>query len=392
MRAIADMGFLHPTPIQQRSIPLVMAGKDVMGCAETGTGKTASFLLPAMHNMIGRKAKGTRMLVLEPTRELAAQIEVHFKDLGRHTSLRAATVYGGVGFGPQTTALRAGYDIIVATPGRLLDHMGRGNARFNTLELLVLDEADRMLDMGFIPDIRRILRKLPKKRQSLFFSATLPHEVGRLSGEILQDPVAIEVGRKPKVAAGITHAIYPVAQTHKTAMLTLLLRTTEMGATLVFTRTKFRADRLADRLKSSGFSITCIHGDRTQQQRDKALSEFRTGVVQVLVATDVAARGLDIEGITHVINYDVPPTAEDYVHRCGRTGRAQKVGDAFTLVAFEEEAAMKEIERALSQTLPRVIRPDFDYGVMQPLPPATASKPPSSEGMHSTRRPRRRRR
>ena len=397
LKAIQELGYEHPTPIQAKAIPLVMSGKDLIGCAQTGTGKTAAFLLPLLHRFAANPKGGSRLLVLEPTRELAAQVEENFHELGKHLPLKAVTVYGGVGFNPQIQGLRGGFDVIIATPGRLLDHMGRGNAKFDKLEVLVLDEADRMMDMGFLPDLRRIVRSLPRKRQTLLFSATIPPDIERLSREILHEPQSIDVGRKPLPAAGITAAVYPVAQNLKTSLLTLLLRTPGMGSVLVFTRTKWRADRVADQLKVRGFDVECIHGNRTQGQREQALDRFRDGKVQVLVATDIAARGLDIDDITHVINYDVPQTAEDYVHRIGRTGRAQAVGDAFTMVAFEEAAAMQEIEKSLGQALPRVIRPDFDYGPMTPqlLPPpaaASAEPKPPAEGMHSTRRPLKRRR
>jgi ATP-dependent RNA helicase RhlE len=398
LKAVKELGYEHPTPIQSKAIPLVLQGGDLIGCAQTGTGKTAAFLLPLLHRMMQAPKGGTRLLVLEPTRELAAQVEENFHELGKHVPLRAVTVYGGVGFAPQIQGLRNQFDVVIATPGRLLDHMGRGNAKFDKLECLVLDEADRMMDMGFLPDLRRIIQRLPRKRQTLLFSATIPPEIERLSREILHQPTSIDVGRKPLPAAGITHAVYPVAQNQKTSLLTLLLRTPGMGSVLVFTRTKWRADRVADQLKVRGFDVECIHGNRTQGQREQALDRFRDGKVQVLVATDIAARGLDIEDITHVINYDVPQTAEDYVHRIGRTARAQAVGDAFTLVAFEESATMQEIEKALGQALPRVMRPDFDYGPMTPrvlpaaAPSAAAPPPPPADGMHSTRRPLKRRR
>jgi ATP-dependent RNA helicase RhlE len=394
LKAVGELGFIHPTPIQTKAIPPVLEGRDVIGCAQTGTGKTAAFLLPILHRLMAGQKGGTRVLVLEPTRELAAQVEEDFREIGRHTHLHGGTVYGGVGFGPQTHALRSGFDLIIATPGRLLDHMNRGNARFDRLQVLVLDEADRMLDMGFLPDLRRIIQRLPKKRQTLFFSATMPPEIERLSREILHEAVSIDVGRRPTPAAGITHAVYPVAQNQKTSLLTLLLRTPGLNSVLVFTRTKHRADRLADQLQARGFNVACIHGNRSQGQREKALEVFREGKATVLVATDIAARGLDIEDITHVINYDVPNTAEDYVHRIGRTARAEAVGDAFTLVAYEETAAMQEIEKALGKTLPRVTRPDFDYGPLTPriVPTAVAPPPPPSHGMHSTRRPLSRRR
>ncbi|HXG60395.1 MAG TPA: DEAD/DEAH box helicase [Planctomycetota bacterium] len=394
LRAVKELGFEHPTPIQAKAIPPILQGRDLVGCAQTGTGKTAAFLLPVLHRLLEGPRGGTRVLVLEPTRELAAQVETHFRDLARHVSLRAATVYGGVAFGPQTQALRGGADVIVATPGRLLDHMGRGHARFDRLQVLVLDEADRMLDMGFLPDLRRIVAKLPRNRQTLLFSATMPPEILGLVHEVLRDPVSVDVvGRRPAPAAGITHAVYPVAQSHKTALLTRLLREPGMNMVLVFTRTKHRAERLADALQVRGFEVARMHGNRSQGQRESALASFREGEVQVLVATDIAARGLDIEAISHVINYDVPATPEDYVHRVGRTGRAQAVGDAFTLVAPEEEPAMRDIEKALGRTLPRVTLPDFDYGPMAPLPAAPPPPaPPPAHGMHSTRRPLRRRR
>jgi len=394
LKAVQELGFTHPTPIQVKAIPPVLEGRDMIGCAQTGTGKTAAFLLPVMQRLMAGQKGGTRVLVLEPTRELAAQVEEDFRDLGKHSHLRCATVYGGVGFGNQTTALRQGFDIIVATPGRLLDHMERGNAKFDKLTVLVLDEADRMMDMGFIPDLRRILHKLPKVRQTLFFSATMPPEIERLSREMLKDPIKIDVGRRPTPATGITAAVYPVAQNRKTSLLTLLLRGPNMNSVLVFTRTKHRAERLGEQLQSRGFSVAIIHGNRSQGQREQALEQFKGGKAMVMVATDIAARGLDIQDISHVINYDVPNTAEDYVHRIGRTGRAQAVGDAFTLVAYEEEAAMSEIEKSLGTTLPRVTRPDFDYGLYVPLPPPPP--PPSavspSAGMHSNRKPSARRR
>jgi ATP-dependent RNA helicase RhlE len=395
LKAVHELGFTHPTPIQTKAIPIVLDGRDLIGCAQTGTGKTAAFLLPIMHRLMAGQKGGTRVLVLEPTRELAAQVEEDFRDLGKHSHLKAATVYGGVGFGNQTTALRQGFDIIIATPGRLLDHMERGNAKFDKLQVLVLDEADRMMDMGFLPDLRRIIHKLPKVRQTLLFSATMPPDIERLSREILKDALQIDVGRRPLPAAGITAAVYPVAQNRKTALLTLLLRSPNMNSVLVFTRTKHRAERLGEQLQSRGFSIAVIHGNRSQGQREQALEQFKAGKAMVMVATDIAARGLDIQDISHVINYDVPNTAEDYVHRIGRTGRAQAVGDAFTLVAYEEEAGMSEIEKSLGQTLPRVTRPDFDYGTYVPLPPPppqSAAATPPTQGMHSNRKPLARRR
>ncbi len=398
LKAVREAGWEHPTPIQAKAIPPVLAGRDLLGCAQTGTGKTGAFLLPTLQRILATERGGTRVLVVEPTRELAAQVDADFKELAKHVPLKCQTVYGGVGFGPQVQALRHNTDVIVATPGRLLDHMERGNCKLDRLQVFILDEADRMMDMGFMPDLRRIVRMLPKVRQTLFFSATIPPEIERLTREILTNPVQIDVGRRPLPATGITHAIYPVAQNQKTPLLTLLLRTPGMGSVLVFTRTKHRAERLYEQLKVRGFNVDCLHGDRSQQQREQALEQFRNGQIQVMVATDIAARGLDIQDITHVINYDVPGTAEDYVHRIGRTGRAQAVGDAFTLVSFGEEAAMGEIERSLGQALPRVMRPDFDYGPVKPImlspmiPKPVVEGPPPEPGMFSTRRPRGRRR
>ncbi len=391
LRAVRELGFPHTTPIQAKAIPHILDGRDLAGCAQTGTGKTAAFLLPILHRLMGSPRGGSRVLILEPTRELAAQVEEHFRELAPHTPVRAATVYGGVGFGPQTHALRTGCDVIVATPGRLLDHMHRGNAKFDRLQVLVLDEADRMLDMGFLPDLRRIVARLPRKRQTLLFSATIPPGIMSLAREVLHDPLSIDVGRAPMPAAGIRHAVYPVGQGYKTALLTHLLHGPGMTSVIVFTRTKNRADRLADALQLRGFSIARIHGNRSQGQRDHALDLFREAKVQVLVATDIAARGLDIEGVSHVINYDVPGTAEDYVHRIGRTARAEAIGDAFTLVSLDEEARMRDIERSLGEPLPRVTRPDFDYGAFTP-PQPTAPKPAAVQGLYHSRRPRPRRR
>jgi ATP-dependent RNA helicase RhlE len=392
LRALKDLDFVHPTPIQAKAIPLLLEGRDLIGCAETGTGKTAAFLLPLLHRLAAAPHGGTRVLVLEPTRELAAQVEDHFRQVAKHIHLRAASVYGGVGYGVQTHALKTQVDMVIATPGRLLDHMERGHAKFDRLETLVLDEADRMMDMGFLPDLRRIIHQLPKKRQTLLFSATIPPDIDRLSREILHDPISIDVGRRPTAAAGITHAVYPVAQSHKTALLTQLLRGGGMDRVLVFTRTKHRADRLADALEIRGFTVQRLHGNLVQRERERSLASFREGKAQVLVATDIAARGLDIDAITHVISYDVPATPEDYVHRIGRTARAHAEGDAFTLVGPDEESVMRDIEKSLGQALPRVIRPDFDYGAYVPLPPAPPEPPKAViPGMYSTRRPLRRR-
>jgi ATP-dependent RNA helicase RhlE len=376
-RAVKELGFTRPTPIQEQAIPVILQGRDVMGGAQTGTGKTAAFLLPIIHRIITHPGKGgTRALVLTPTRELALQIEDDFRDLGRFTSLRGAAVYGGVGFADQIQALTAGYDIIIATPGRLLDHMHRGHARFSHLETLVLDEADRMLDMGFLPDIRRILSKLPKHRQNLLFSATIPPEIASLADETVKDPVTIQIGHRSQTAAGIRHAVYPVSQDRKTPLLLEILKRTSAGSVLVFARTRRRAERLFYTLQHSGLRAARIHSDRSQAQRVQALEGFRSGRHQILVATDIAARGLDVESITHVINYDIPHTREEYVHRSGRTARAEAEGDAFTLVAPEEEVILRTIEKEMGHPLPRVVLPDFDYGRIPPIvkPPEPVKK------------------
>ncbi|MCK6482384.1 MAG: DEAD/DEAH box helicase, partial [Planctomycetes bacterium] len=362
-------GFETPTPIQERSIPFVLGGADIVASAETGSGKTAAFLLPVLARLLqGRRPAGSRALVLVPTRELALQVRGVAIDLSEGTSIGCAAVYGGVGMEEQSRALRGGVDIVVATPGRLLDHAGRGATRFGGLEVLVLDEADRMLDMGFLPDVRRILALLPAARQTLLFSATMPPEVDRLAREVMRSPERVRVGNPRKAAApvGITHAVFPVPAHRKTALITVLLRRERMDAVLVFTRTKHRADRLAKALRPHGIEAGVLHGDRTQGQRERTMAAFREGKVKVLVATDLAARGIDVEGITHVVNFDFPRTSEDYLHRVGRTARALAKGDAFTLVAPEEMAQIAKLEREIGTALPRVTLPDFDYAASPP--------------------------
>ncbi|HEX4347886.1 MAG TPA: DEAD/DEAH box helicase [Vicinamibacterales bacterium] len=358
---LKDLGFVRPTPIQADSIPPALAGRDLLACAMTGSGKTAAFLLPILHKLIGRPRGTTRALVLTPTRELAAQILEDLTDLAVHTPINAAAVFGGVGMGPQEHAFRSGVDVIVATPGRLLDHFRFPYAKLAGLEFLVLDEADRMLDMGFLPDIRRVLRHLPQKRQTLFFSATMPAPIAELSREMLKDPAAINLERKAAPAVGITQALYPVPQHLKAALLVHLLKKDEMADALVFTRTKHRADRLARHLVAEGVRAERIHGNRSQAQRTEALAGFKNGKYQVLVATDIAARGIDVTELGHVVNFDVPAVPEDYIHRVGRTARAEATGTAFTFVAPEEEGDVNGIERAIQKRLPRVTVPDFDY-------------------------------
>jgi ATP-dependent RNA helicase RhlE len=361
LRGIHELGFARPTPIQQEAIPPALAGRDLLACATTGSGKTAAFLLPVLQRLFGKPRGVTRALVLTPTRELAAQIEQHLSALALHTPLSGAAVFGGVGMAPQERAFRRGTDVIVATPGRLLDHLRHPYARLQGLELLVLDEADRMLDMGFLPDVRRVLRQLPAERQTLLFSATLPGPIVALARELLRQPAAINLERPAAPPAGITHAVYPVASELKPALLVELLKHGAMRSVIAFTRTKHRANRLAEHLQRKGVDAGRIHGNRSQAQRTQALAAFKAGRFPVLVATDIAARGIDVEALSHVVNFDVPGSPEDYLHRVGRTARAEASGDAFLFVAPEEEAPLRAIERALGKRLPRVTLPGFDY-------------------------------
>jgi ATP-dependent RNA helicase RhlE len=361
LRAVEALGFTAPTPIQRDAIPPARAGRDVLACAMTGSGKTAAFLLPIVERLMAKPRGVTRALIIAPTRELAAQIEADLRDLARFTPVRGAAVFGGVGMGPQEAALRRGVDIIVATPGRLLDHMQYPYARLDGIEVLVLDEADRMLDMGFLPDIRRILGRLPRQRQTLLFSATMPAPIAALAREFLRDPLPINQERKAAPATGITHAVYPVAQELKSALIQALLRRDDMRSVLVFTRTKHRCNRLAEQLTRAGIAAEHIHGNRSQGQRTVALDAFKRGKARVLVATDIAARGIDIDELSHVVNFDVPHVAEDYIHRAGRTARAGAVGEAVTFVAPDEMGGLRAIERALGASLPRLTLAGFDY-------------------------------
>lgn len=366
MRAIADLQFTKPTPIQSDAIPHALAGRDLLACASTGSGKTAAFLLPTIEKLRKQPKGGTRALIITPTRELAAQIVEHAQSLGKHTRVRSAAVYGGVGMKPQEDAFRKGTDIIVATPGRLLDHMQRGYVDFSKLEVLVLDEADRMLDMGFLPDIRRVLRTLPatSKRQTLFFSATMPAPIVELSQELLREPATINIERKSEPAKGITQALYPVPQKLKADLLVELIKRGEIGNVIVFTRTKHRANRLFEKLERSGIEATRIHGNRSQLQRTEALKGFKAGKYQVLVATDIVARGIDVEALDHVINFDPPASPEDYIHRVGRTARAEAKGDAFTFYAPEEKPQIRAIERVLGKSIPQRTLKGFDYDAL----------------------------
>jgi ATP-dependent RNA helicase RhlE len=362
LRGVEDMGFARPTPIQASAIPPAMDGQDVMACAMTGSGKTAAFLLPILHRLATRPRGATRALILSPTRELAAQTQEQLESLAKHTRLTGAAVYGGVGMGPQETAFRRGVDVIAATPGRLLDHMRNDYARLADIEVLVLDEADRMLDMGFLPDIRRILRQLPQKpRQTLFFSATMPAPIVDLSRELLRAPARINVERKQAPARGITQAFYPVPSHLKVGLLLELLRRGEIGNAIVFCRTKHRANRLAEKLDRQGVSTARMHGNRSQAQRTEALRGFKEGRYRVLVATDIVARGIDVEALEHVVNFDVPNSPDDYIHRVGRTARADAVGDAYTFVSPDDEADVRAIERAVGRRIERRTLQGFDY-------------------------------
>jgi len=361
LRGVKELGFTRPTPIQQDTIPPALQGRDLLACAQTGSGKTAAFLLPIIQRLMGKKRGTTRALVLSPTRELATQIADDLVDLAVHTPITGAAVFGGVGMGPQEHAFRSGVDVIIATPGRLLDHFKQPYAALSGLEVLVLDEADRMLDMGFLPDIKRVLRHIPTKRQTLFFSATMPPPIAKLAQDMLVSPFTVNLERQGAPAGGISQAVYPVPQALKSSLLLHLLNKGDVKSVLVFTRTKHRANRLAEFLTKQGVKADRIHGNRSQAQRTQALAGFKDGTYQVLVATDIAARGIDVTALKHVINFDVPMVPEDYVHRVGRTGRAEETGDAFTFVAPEEENELRAIERAVAKRLPRVTLPDFDY-------------------------------
>jgi ATP-dependent RNA helicase RhlE len=359
LRAIHTLGYTDPTPIQKAAIPAILTGRDLIGCAQTGTGKTAAYLLPVLHRFLHNTTRGPRALIVLPTRELAVQVDAHRQELTSHTSLRGAAIHGGVPFAPQAYALRANVDVVAATPGRLLDHLARHSAWCARVQVLVLDEADRMLDMGFLPDLRRILSYLPRQHQTLLFSATLPPAIAALAEEMLGAPLTVAVGSQSTPPARLTHTVYPVSPPHKTALLLALLARPAMAGVLVFTRTKHRADQLTHTLNGAGLRVTCLHGNRTQQQRLRALESFRRGTHQILVATDIAARGLDVERISHVVNYDVPGCPEDYVHRVGRTARAGGEGAALTLMTPAETAQIRGIERWLGQTLPLEVWPEY---------------------------------
>jgi ATP-dependent RNA helicase RhlE len=354
------LGYQEPTPIQQQSIPPIMAGRDVIGLAQTGTGKTAAFALPILQHLEGGPRGRVRALVVAPTRELAEQIHQAFADLGSRTRLRSTAIYGGVGMGPQLQALRSGPEIVVACPGRLLDHLRQGTISLAHVEILVLDEADRMFDMGFLPDVRRIIRAVPEKRQTLLFSATMPDDIRALARDVLHDPLTVQIGRSAP-ADTVSHTLYPVPTHRKTELLIELLRTTEFRNVLVFTRTKHRAKRLAQELQRDGFRATSLQGNLSQNQRQAAMEGFRSGAYRIMVATDIAARGIDVLSISHVINYDMPDTADAYTHRIGRTGRAEMAGQAYSLFTPADLDALRAVERAVGHRLERRILPDFDY-------------------------------
>jgi ATP-dependent RNA helicase RhlE len=362
---VAAAEYNTPTPIQARAIPTVMEGHDVMGLAQTGTGKTAAFALPILHRLMSGKRGQVRALVVAPTRELAEQIHESFRTLGQKTGLHSVTVYGGVGINPQIQKLRAGAEIVVACPGRLLDHIQQKTINLSKLDVLVLDEADQMFDMGFFPDIRRILKHLPRQRQTLLFSATMPDEIRKLAREVLNDPVTVQVDTVAP-ATTVSHTLYPVEQHRKTDLLLELLRRTDTGSVLVFTRTKHRAKSLGQKLDKFGFRAASLQGNLSQNKRQAALDGFRKGTFQVLVATDIAARGIDVSQISHVINFDVPGTPEAYIHRIGRTGRAARSGDAFTMVTGEDTVMVRAIERILGSPIERRTVDGFDYTLPAP--------------------------
>lgn len=356
---ITAAGFTSPTPIQTQAIPPVMAQKDVMGLAQTGTGKTAAFVLPILHRLMKGKRGVTRALIVAPTRELAEQIRQDIQVLGKKTGLKCATIYGGVAIGPQIQSVSRA-DILVACPGRLLDHISRKTVKLSALEMLVLDEADHMFDMGFLPDIRRILKQIPAKRQTLLFSATMPSEIRHLATDSLTDPVTVKVGTTAP-AETVSHALFPVAHHQKTPLLLKLLQQTRTDSVLVFTRTKHRAKRLSEQLSRAGYRTASLQGNLSQNRRKDAINGFRNGTYQIMVATDIAARGIDIANVSHVINYDIPNTTDAYIHRIGRTGRAAQTGEAFTMVTDDDTQMVRAIDRVLGEKVERQTLPDFNY-------------------------------
>jgi len=380
VRAVTDEGYEHPTPIQTEAIPLALAGRDLIGSAQTGTGKTAAFTLPILQRLAPGPRGVLRALILVPTRELAEQVVTSIRAYGRHTHLKGAAVYGGVGMEPQTRALKHGADIVVATPGRLLDHMERGHVNFSKLEILVLDEADRMLDMGFAPDVRKILNALPDQRQTMLFSATISPEVDALARRALNGHASVEIGRRAQPADGIEHIIVAVDKLQKKGALGSILKAKPAGQTLVFTRTKYGADKLVTFLRREGIAANALHGDKAQSQRQRTLDQFRSGEAEILVATDIAARGIDVDGIRMVVNFDVPTDPEVYVHRVGRTARAGAQGLALTLISPDEWLLMADVEKLIGKGFPREVIPGFEPSVppMQPRVQQEAARPERS--------------
>ena len=372
---VKALGYTEPTPIQVQAIPPVMAGKDVMGLAQTGTGKTAAFALPILERLLPGTRGKIRALIIAPTRELAEQIHVAFGEMGQKTPLKSCTVYGGVNINPQIARLKAGVDIVVACPGRLLDHMTQKTINLAALEVLVIDEADRMFDMGFLPDIRRIVKQLPAKRQTLMFSATMAEDIRKLTQEVLMNPVTVRIGTSAPVNS-VSHALYPVEQHLKTGLLMELLKKTDTESILIFTRTKYRAKRIGQQLEKAGYRAASLQGNLSQNKRQDALDGFRDGKYQILVATDIAARGIDVASISHVINYDIPDTTDAYTHRIGRTGRAAKTGDAFTFVCREDEPLIRNIEQVLGARIERRVLKDFDYKKAAPAKDTEFARPP----------------
>jgi ATP-dependent RNA helicase RhlE len=391
LKAVQEAGYTEPTPVQSAAIPQILAGHDLIGIAQTGTGKTAAFVLPILTKLAGTKRTGgpriIRALIVAPTRELVAQIEENVRAYGRHLPLRAATVYGGVSERPQIDALRSGVDLLVATPGRLLDLTGRRFCDFSKLEFLVLDEAERMLDMGFLPDIRRIIKALPQKRQTLLFSATLSREIEGVTREFLRAPKTVQIGRRANPADTVTQQVYEVPKHLKPALLAHLLREPSLNLVLVFSRMKHGADRIARSLEANGIRTATLHSNRSQTQRLRALRDFKSGAVRVLVATDIAARGIDVDGISHVVNYDFPAHPEDYVHRIGRTGRAHAVGDAISFVTPEDHSALRSLERFIGRGIARKRCEGFNYGTPAPAKAAGERAQPCPSPAHTRPKP-----
>lgn len=386
LRVLSEKGIETPTPVQEQAIPIAMTGRDLVATAQTGTGKTLAFALPALSRLAREQQRRNRMLVLVPTRELAVQVESVIAEFCKALHIRSALIYGGVAFGGQISALKKGADVIVATPGRLLDHMGRGAVKFNELEILIFDEADRMLDMGFLPDIKRIMAKIPDNRQTLMFSATFASELQRLTRSMMRDPARVEVGATSKPVDAVRQLVVPVRQEDKSRILIELLNEEKIDTAIIFLRTKVRTERITKLLKKSGFKAAAIHGDLSQQVRQKSLSGFRDGRYDLLVATDVAARGLDIDDISHVINFDIPENPDDYVHRIGRTARAEREGDAITFATPTDHASLAEIEQTIGRNIPRKEYEGAPQVLTLWRPPGT--KRPGARSAGKARKPR----